>query len=163
MATVLSSGSRGGGGAGTRPPPPVPAQKKKKEETRKKKSGQKKKSTTVLYFFFLLCQLLIWLSIPSHTSRAVKLSKPSKRKDCLRATDHVPTGSVTQRSITLAYKFYNGLHFPHSHTNTATSRKAEHEQRESQIDDVQRATESRRGCQAYAVAFRLAVCEFLTV
>ena len=47
-------------------------------------------------------------------------------KDCLRATDHVPTGSVTQRSITLAY---NGLHLPHSRTNTATSRKAEHEQR----------------------------------
>ena len=46
-------------------------------------------------------------------------------KDCLRATDHVPTGSVTQRSITLAY---NGLHLPHSRTNTATSRKAEHEQ-----------------------------------
>ena len=51
---------------------------------------------------------------------------PTKRKDCLRATDHVPTGSVTQRSITLAY---NGLHLPHSRTNTATSRKAEHEQR----------------------------------
>ena len=47
-------------------------------------------------------------------------------KDCLRATDHVPTGSVTQRSITLAY---NGLHLPHSRTNTPTSRKAEHEQR----------------------------------
>ena len=47
-------------------------------------------------------------------------------KDCLRATDHVPTGSVTQRSITLAY---NGLHLPHSRTNTTTSRKAEHEQR----------------------------------
>ena len=46
-------------------------------------------------------------------------------KDCLRATDHVPTGSVTQRSITLAY----GLHLPHSRTNTSTSRKAEHEQR----------------------------------
>ena len=51
---------------------------------------------------------------------------PTKRRDCLRATDHVPTGSVTQRSITLAY---NGLHLPHSRTNTATSRKAEHEQR----------------------------------
>ena len=47
-------------------------------------------------------------------------------KDCLRATDHVPTGSVTQRSITLAC---NGLHLPHSRTITATSRKAEHEER----------------------------------
>ena len=51
---------------------------------------------------------------------------PTKRKDCLRATDHVPTGRVTQRSITLAY---NGSHLPHSRTYTATSRKAEHEQR----------------------------------
>ena len=50
----------------------------------------------------------------------------TKRKDCLRSTDHVPTGSVTQRSMKLAY---NGLHLPHSRTNTATSRKAEHEQR----------------------------------
>ena len=47
-------------------------------------------------------------------------------KNCLRATDHVSTGSVTLRSITLAY---NGLHLPHSRTNTLTSRKAEHEQR----------------------------------
>ena len=52
---------------------------------------------------------------------------PTKRNDCLRSTDHVLTGSVTQRSITLAY---NGLHLPHSRTNTATSRKAEHEQRD---------------------------------
>ena len=51
---------------------------------------------------------------------------PTKQKDCLRATDLVRTGSVTQRSITLAY---NGLHLPHSRTKIATSRKAEHEQR----------------------------------
>ena len=94
----------------------------KKSEFDKEKTNRRAISTVN---GCLVADKLSFLSLEVRSCDIVHVTAV-EAKDCLRATDHVPTGSVTQRSITLAY---NGLHLPHSCTNTPTSRKAEHEQR----------------------------------
>ena len=94
----------------------------KKSEFDKEKTNRRSISTVN---GCLVADKLSFLSLEVRSCDIVHVTAV-EAKDCLRATDHVLTGSVTQRSITLAY---NGLHLPHSRTNTPTSRKAEHEQR----------------------------------
>ena len=95
----------------------------KKSEFDKEKTNRRAISTVN---GCLVADKLSFLSLEVRSCDIVRVTAV-EAKDCLRATDHyVPTGSVTQRSIALAY---NGLHLPHSRTNTPTSRKAEHEQR----------------------------------